>query len=140
MLFGQDRHALRQIFFRAWRKHGAGEPLDDAEKLVVSVAQRHPEYHALLGDDTAATRDWLPEQGESNPFLHMAMHIAIEEQLAIDRPPGIRQHYALLCRRTGDEHAASHRIMECLGEALWHAGRAGAPPDMQAYLDCLAHA
>ena len=145
MLFDQDRNALRQVFFRAWRKHSAGEsagePLNGAEKLVVLVALRHPEYHALLArPDASADRDWLPESGESNPFLHMSLHIAIEEQLATDRPPRIRQHYARLCQRTGDEHAAQHRAMECMGEALWRAGRAGAPPDMQAYLDCLAHA
>ena len=137
MLFGQDRHALRQIFFRAWRKHGAGEPLDDAEKLVVSVAQRHPEYHALLADDSAATRDWSPEQGESNPFLHMAMHIAIEEQFAIDRPPGIRAGYQALLKEFGDEHEAQHRMLDCLGETLWHAGRDCAPPNDANYLECL---
>ena len=145
MLFDQDRNALRQVFFGAWRKHSAaetaGEPLSGAEKLVVLVALRHPEYHTLLAQpDASADREWHPESGEANPFLHMSLHIAIEEQLATDRPPGIRQHYAQLCQRTGDEHAAQHQAMECMGEALWLAGRAGAPPDMQAYLDCLTHA
>lgn len=138
MLYGQDRRALRQMYFRAWRKHGAGEPLEGAERLIVTVALRHPEYHALLANpEDAEDRDWLPELGESNPFLHMGLHIGIEEQLAIDQPPGIRLHFARLCRQHGDEHAAQHRMMECLGEMLWRAGRAGVQPDTQVYLDCL---
>ena len=138
MLYGQDRRELRQVYFRAWRKHSANEPLAGAEHLIVTVAQRHPEYHDLLGKPEAGEdRDWLPELGEANPFLHMGLHIAIEEQLAIDQPHGIRLHYAHLCRQYGDEHAAQHRMMECLGEMLWRAGRDGVQPDMQVYLDCL---
>jgi len=138
MLYGQDRRELRQVFFRAWRKHRTGEPLEGAERLIVAVALRHPEYHDLLGQpEPGADRDWLPELGETNPFLHLSMHIAIEEQLAIDQPRGVRLQYARLCRQFGDEHAAQHRMMECLGEMLWRAGRAGVQPDMQVYLDCL---
>ena len=138
MLYGTDRRTLREVFFRAWRKQREGTPLEGIETLIVAVAARHPEYHALLDDpDTGAERDWLPELGESNPFLHMAMHLAIEEQLSIDQPAGIRLHYAALAR-FGDEHEAQHRMMECLGEMLWHAGRAGTAPDPQLYLACLA--
>lgn len=139
MLYGQDRRALRAVYFRAWHKHRAGQPLEGLEKIIVAVALRHPEYHALLERaETGADHDWLPEHGE-NPFLHLGLHIAIEEQLAIDQPPGIRERYAQLCRSAPDEHSAQHRIMDCLGEALWQAGRCGMPPDAQAYLDCLAH-
>jgi hypothetical protein len=140
MLYGTDRRTLREVFFRAWRKQRDGRPLEGIETLIVAVAARHPEYHALLDDPEAgAEREWLPELGESNPFLHMAMHLAIEEQLTIDQPAGIRLHYAALAR-LGDEHEAQHRMMECLGEMLWHAGRAGTAPDPQLYLTCLARA
>lgn len=140
MLYGTDRRTLREVFFRAWRKQREGAPLEGIEALIVAVAARHPEYHALLDDPEAgAEREWLPELGESNPFLHMAMHLAIEEQLSIDQPAGIRLHYAALAR-FGDEHEAQHRMMECLGEMLWHAGRAGTAPDPQLYLACLTRA
>jgi hypothetical protein len=138
MLYGQDRRALRQVYFHAWRKHAAGEPLEGAERLVVAVALRHPEYHALLTQSEAGEdRDWLPESGEANPFLHMGLHIAIEEQLAIDQPPGIRLLNTRLCQRHGDEHVAQHDMMECLGEMMWQAGRENRPPDWQVFLDCL---
>jgi hypothetical protein len=141
MLYGTDRRTLREVFFRAWRKQCDGRPLEGVETLIVAVAARHPEYHALLDSPEAGTeRDWLPELGESNPFLHMAMHLAIEEQLAIDRPVGIRELYLALCRASGDEHVAQHQIMECLAEMLWRAGRDGQPPDENAYVACLRRA
>ena len=138
MLFGQNRREMRKVFFRAWQRHGAREPLEDAEKIIVLVAMRHPEYHALLNAPEAnSEREYFPELGETNPFLHMAMHMAIEEQLALDRPAGIRRHYAALCVQAGDDHAAQHRVMECLGEALWRASRNGGEADPAGYLECL---
>lgn len=138
MFAGQDRDSLRAVFFRAWGRHTRGEPLEGVETLIVLVAGRHPEYHALLESSDSNGRDYPPEA--VNPFLHMAMHIAIEEQLGVDRPPGIRAHYATLCRNAGDDHAAQHQVMECLAETLWQAGRHGQPPDERAYLDCLQRA
>jgi hypothetical protein len=139
MLYGQDRRALRAVFFRAWQRHRAGEPLEGSERDIVAVALRHPEYHALLeSPERHAERDWPSTPGATNPFLHLALHLALEEQLALDRPPGVRAHYARLCRTAPDEHAAQHRMLGCLGEALQEAGRSGTAPDAQRYLDCLA--
>jgi len=141
MLFGTDRRQMRAVFFDAWLKHRRQGVLEGIERLVVAVALRHPEYHPILdAPETSADKDWSPESGVSNPFLHMSMHIAIEEQLATDRPAGIRERYQALCRQLGDDHTAQHWVMECLGEMLWHAGRSGQPPDEHAYLDCLDRA
>jgi len=129
---------LRKVFFDAWHKHRAGLVLEGIERIVVAVALRHPEYHPILDQpEASADRDWTPELGESNPFLHMAMHIAIEEQLSIDQPAGIRAHYQAMCRKLGDDHAAQHQVMECLGSMLWQAGRDQSPPDPAVYLECL---
>ncbi len=138
-MFGQDRTALRRSFFQAWRKHRNGEALEPLEALIAQVIAMHPEYHALLEADEAdqLDRDYLPELGQTNPFLHMAMHIAIHEQLASDRPAGIRSAYQQQLGTHGEAHAAEHRMMECLGEALWQAQRNGQPPDETAYLACL---
>lgn len=140
-MYGSDRAGLREVFFRAWRRHRANEPLEGVERLVVDVALRHPEYHAFLDDPEAhAARDFLPELGEANPFLHLAMHVAVEEGLAIDQPRGLRERYRLLLARLPGEHAVQHAVMECLGEMLWRAQRAGAAPDEAAFLDCLDRA
>lgn len=127
------------MFFEVWRKQQAGEPLSALETIVMDVIRLHPEYQPLLaGDpDKALDRDWLPEGGEANPFLHMGLHIAIREQLAIDRPPGVAAAHVALIRRLGNPHAAEHAMLECLAEALWRSQREGRLPDDQAYLACL---
>jgi hypothetical protein len=138
MLYGNDRRQLREVMFKAWRKQAHGEPLEGIEQLIVAVARRHPEYHAILeNEDANADRDYNPDSGEHNPFLHLAFHMAIEEQLAVNQPPGLRDHYQRLCIRQGDEHEAQHRVMECLAEMIWQAGRGGTAPDPKIYLDCL---
>jgi len=65
------------------------------------------------------------------------MHVAIEEQLSIDQPPGIRAAVGALARRHDSEHAARHDVMECLAEMIWNAQRHGSAFDNAAYLDCL---
>jgi len=140
MLFGTDRRQMRAFFFEAWRKYRSQRPLEGAETLIVTVAMKHPEYHSILESPETADHDWQPEQGQSNPFLHMAMHIAIEEQVSTDRPTGIRDCYQRLCTKTGDEHTAQHLAMDCLGTMLWTAGRNGRPPDESQYLTCLEQA
>ena len=104
----------------------------------VQVLLRHPEYHPVLEQSEAAReRDYFPEAGETNPFLHLGMHIAIEEQLSIDQPPGIRGLYQKLLSRYPDEHAVQHHMMECLGEMLWQASRQKTAPQETVYFDCL---
>ena len=138
MLIGQDRAQTREVFFRAWRAHREGRPLEGVEKLIVQVVLRHPEYHSILEEsDSVRERDYFPETGDSNPFLHLGLHIAIEEQLSIDQPTGIRGHYRNLLSRHPDEHAVQHRMMECLADMLWQSRQQAAAPSESAYLDCL---
>ncbi len=138
-MYSQDRRQMREVFFRAWRHHREQHPLSGVESLVVAVALRHPEYHDLLQDTaTSEDRDWSVEAGQTNPFLHMGMHIAIEEQLAIDQPDGVRACYQALLKQGLDEHATQHRMMDCMGEMLWQAGRLSSAPDPGIYLNCLA--
>ena len=82
-------------------------------------------------------RDYTPEAGQSNPFLHMGMHLAIREQVGTDRPAGIRAVHSALAARLGGIHEAEHVMIECLGEALWNAQRAGVAPDEARYLEDL---
>jgi hypothetical protein len=137
-MFGNDRDSLRRYYFTVWEKATAGQPLEPLEQLITEVIRVHPEYQALLQNvETAVGRDYLPEMGQTNPFLHMGMHIAIHEQLGSDRPIGIRALYQRICQRLGDPHAAEHLMMECLGEILWEAQRTGQTPNEQLYLQRL---
>lgn len=137
-MFNPTRDQARQFLFEAWRKYRDRAILTDLEALAADHVLRHPEYHALLADAEAnLDRDWRPEAGETNPFLHLMMHLSISEQLSIDQPAGIRARFLTLARRLGDEHAAQHETMDCLAEMIWTSQRYGAPPDGAAYLACL---
>ncbi len=81
-------------------------------------------------------KEFTPENGQTNPFLHLSLHLAIAEQISIDQPPGIRAAYQALRQRL-EVHDAEHAVMECLGETLWKAQRAGTAIDTAGYLACL---
>lgn len=137
-MFAPSREQARRFFCEAWRKRREGLPASPLEALAADIVANHPEYHALLEDPAAIEREWTPEQGATNPFLHLSLHLAIEEQLSIDQPPGLRAAFARrLARRHGDRHAALHDLLECLGEILWQAQRENRPPDGGRYLDCV---
>jgi len=137
-MFTPSRDEVRRFFFETWRKHRAGEPLEGLEKTALSVLLLHPEYHPLL-DDPARNldRDYTPESGTLNPFLHLSLHLAIEEQVSIDQPAGIRVEFERLRAKLGTEHDALHAVLECLGETVWRAQRDGTAPDNDAYLECV---
>lgn len=138
-MFAPTREEARRFLIGAWAKHRAGAPLEGLERTVAGIVALHPEYHALLADPLRnLERDWAPESGATNPFLHLSLHLAVAEQLAIDQPPGIRAEFERLRVLAGDEHAALHSVLECLGEVIWQSQRLGTPPDAKLYLDCLA--
>lgn len=132
-----DREQLRRMYFEAWRKYTAQQPLEPLEAQIASVIAEHPEYVPMLRTPEALEAEFTPEGGQENPFLHMGLHLAIREQVATDRPAGIAQIHQHLSRRFGDAHAAEHAILERLAETLWDAQRAGTPPDEQRYLEKL---
>ncbi|MBA3902969.1 MAG: DUF1841 domain-containing protein [Rhodocyclaceae bacterium] len=135
-MFNPSRDQARQFFIEAWRKHRAREVMTPLEDMASRIVALHPEYQPLLVDaDGALARDWTPESGETNPFLHLSLHLAIEEQLSIDQPFGIRAAFEALLAKRGDRHAALHVVLECLGETIWQAQRNGGAFDGAAYLD-----
>ncbi len=138
MLLGQDRNQLRGIYVQAWNFYRQGKSLEPLQAQIVAVIEQHPEYHSLLENaDQAIDRDYLPELGETNPFLHMSMHLAIQDQVSTDQPAGIRKLYRQLRARITDRHELQHKLMECLAEMIWQAQKTGTPPDEAHYLDCL---
>jgi len=138
MLFSGSRQETRQVFFSAWRKYLDKKPLEGVEGIIVQVALTHPEYHNLLEHpDQFEDKDYLPEHGQINPFLHMGMHVGIEEQLSMDRSIGIKTRFENLAQKLGDAHDAQHIIMECLTEMLWRVQHEGTPPDEKGYFSCI---
>jgi len=136
-MYNPSRDQARRFLIEAWKKRCERLPGTQLETLAADLIEMHPEYHELLGADDALQREWTPEQGETNPFLHLSLHLSIEEQLSIDQPPGIRSTFDSLQTRLGDRHAALHVVLDCLGEVMWRDQRDRAEPDGAAYLDCI---
>ena len=134
-MFNPSRDQARAFFIESWRKHGANERLEAMEQLVADIVQSHPEYHALLEDSEAVDKDFVPEDGSVNPFLHLSLHLAIEEQLAIDQPPGIKAAFEACLAKRGNTHEARHDVLEALGETIWESQRNGTGVDALAYVE-----
>ncbi|MGD2140827.1 MAG: DUF1841 family protein [Burkholderiales bacterium] len=139
-MFNPSRRQARELFFGTWEKYKSGQALEGLETTALEIILLHPEYQALLSDrERNIERDYPPESGGLNPFLHLSLHLSIAEQLAIDQPAGISELFTALTAKLGDRHAALHIVLECLGETVWQANRSASPPDQDAYLACLRH-
>lgn len=137
-LFNPSRDQVRQFFFDTWSKFKLQQPLTDLEAIALQVMQMHPEYHAVLdAPERYLEQAYFPEMGETNPFLHMSLHLSVLEQIGINQPPGIAQAYLALQQKYSDQHDAQHDLMECLAETIWQSQRDGQPPDAAAYLRCM---
>lgn len=137
-MFNPSRDQVRQFFFAVWKKYKDSLPLEGAETLALPVILEHPEYHAMLSQpERYLARDYPPEFGDTNPFLHLSMHLSLAEQTAIDQPAGIRERLDLLTAKLGGRMAAEHAAMDCLAEMIWQAQRHGGNYEPAVYLGCL---
>ncbi len=136
MIFGQDRNELRRMYAEAWQKHHDRLPMSPLEAQIAAVVEWHPEYHGDITSDNL-DRDYTPDGGQTNPFLHMGLHLSIREQVSTNRPAGIARIHESMIAKTGDAHASEHQMIECLAETLWDAQNRNGLPDEQKYLQRL---
>lgn len=137
-MYTDDRNAYRRSFFEAWQKHLKHLPLEPLEAQLVSVMQAHPEYHALLTHEKEfLTQAFEPEE---NPFMHLSLHLAVREQIQMNRPNGITSLYQEALTKFPDPHTAEHELVDTLGQLLWSAQQNGLPPDEDVYLETLREA
>ena len=132
MIFGQDRTELRRMYSAAWKKHRENALLSPLEAQIAQVISDHPEYQQAITDNLE--HEFRVESGETNPFLHMGLHLGIRDQVATDRPAGVAAVFQQLAAKTGDAHDAEHRMIDCLAETLWEAQSRNQPPDEDRYL------
>lgn len=128
---------MRKVFFNAWKKYQAREKLEDMESILVQIIALHPEYHDLFTNEDNLLRDFPAANGKPNPFLHLSLHLTIQEQLALQRPPELVDLYRQLINKHSDKHTAEHDIMECLSEMIWQAQRHQSIANENKYIDCI---
>ena len=137
-MFNPSQDDVRRFFCGVQAKARAQAPMDALETLAGQWLAEHPEYEADLADaEAAVAKVYDGQDGRTNPFLHLSMHLSISEQCSIDQPRGIRQAVELLTARRDSLHDAHHETMEALGQMIWESQRSGRPPDGQAYIDAV---
>ena len=137
-MFEPSQADVRRFFCTVYSKWKSAQPMDALETLASQWIAEHPEHHADFADvDAALSRMYEVKEGQTNPFLHLSMHLSISEQCSIDQPRGIRQAVELLTARRDSLHQAHHETMEALGRMVWESQRSGRPPDGQAYIDAV---
>jgi len=137
-MFNPSQQDVRRFFCETFRKHRSHEILTPLEAIAADWINEHPEYHEALAElDAALEANYSVDRGQTNPFLHLSMHLSIAEQISVDQPKGVKTAFQLLARKYNSEHEAHHQIMECLGEMIWNSQRTGLPPDGEAYVEAL---
>jgi hypothetical protein len=138
MFYGNNVQDTRQLFYSSWQAYRQNRPLSPLEQQLVDVIMAHPEYHAILeAHASPIDQNFFPELGQTNPFLHMGLHLAIRDQVATNRPAGIADIYLKLNKKYSDKLAVEHLMMDSLVECLWKAQRDQTMPDEVAYVHAL---
>ena len=133
-MFYQDRIKQREFLANSWQKYTRNKPLEPLEKQLASIIEIHPEYHDLIGNIES---EYLPEQGEINPFLHINLHLALRDQLSLNQPKGIKEVYQKLINQHKDPHAVEHLMMECIAEMIYTSQKNNTAMDQESYLSCI---
>ena len=137
-MFTPSQQDVRRFFCEVWQRDRDSLPLDPMQAKAADWVRQHPEYDGDLADPVRAVEAaYTVEEGRTNPFLHLSMHLSLQEQVEIDQPRGIRGAFERLRDRLGSAHEAHHEMMECLGEMIWASQRSGRPPDGHQYLECV---
>lgn len=137
-MFSPSQADVRRFFCSVYAKALAGTALEAIETIASQWMNEHPEYAQDFANvDAALASMGEVQEGRTNPFLHLSMHLSISEQCSIDQPRGIRLAVELLTHKRNSLHRAHHEAMECLGKMLWESQQAGRPPEGDAYIACV---
>jgi hypothetical protein len=139
MFYGDTIQETRQLFFSSWEHYQQKKPLSALEQQLVRVILDHPEYQSIIDNrNRFQEHSYYPEFGETNPFLHMGLHLAVREQVATNRPTGVTELFKQLLAKYKEALTVEHFIMEQLAECLWLSQKNNLPPDEQQYLNNLS--
>jgi hypothetical protein len=133
-VFSSDRSAQRKFLAKSWEKYKANQLLEPLELQLAKIIEKHPEYQEIINNlDT----EYFPEQGKINPFLHINLHLSLQDQLSLDQPKGIKKIYNSLVKKIKDTHRVEHIMMEQIAEMIFNSQKNNKPMDQEQYLRSL---
>ena len=133
-MFTSDRSKQRQYLKQAWEKYTRQDQLEPLELQLAKIVEKHPEYHDLIKN---LDSEYFPEQGNTNPFLHINLHLTLQDQLTMDQPKGIRGIHNRLLVKIKDEHEVEHMMMEHIAEMIFNAQKNNTAFDLDGYINAL---
>ena len=133
-MFSSDRSAQRKFLAKSWEKYKTNQILEPLELQLANIIAKHPEYQEIINNlDT----EYFPEQGKINPFLHINLHLSLQDQLDLDQPKGVKEIYNSLLKKIKDTHQVEHIMMERIAEMIFMSQKNNKPMDQEQYLRSL---
>ena len=133
-MFSSDRSTQRKFLAKSWEKYKTNQILEPLELQLAKIIEKHPEYQEIINNlDT----EYFPEQGKINPFLHINLHLSLQDQLSLDQPKGIKEIYNSLVKKIKDTHRVEHIMMEQIAEMIFNSQKNNKPMDQEQYLRSL---
>ena len=133
-MFSSDRSKQRQYLKQAWEKYTSHEQLEPLELQLSKIVEQHPEYQNLIKN---LDSEYFPEQGNTNPYLHINLHLTLQDQITMDQPKGIRDIHSQLIVKIKDAHEVEHMMMEHIAEMIFNAQKNNAAFDLDGYIQAL---
>ena len=133
-MFTSDRSKQRQYLKQAWEKYTSQEQLEPLELQLSKIVEQHPEYQNLIKN---LDSEYFPEQGNTNPYLHINLHLTLQDQITMDQPKGIRDIHSQLIVKIKDAHEVEHMMMEHIAEMIFNAQKNNAAFDIDGYIQAL---
>ena len=133
-MFTSNRSKQRQYLNQAWKKYTRQEQLEPLELQLSKIVEQHPEYQNLIKN---LDSEYFPEQGNTNPFLHINLHLTLQDQITMDQPKGIKEIHSQLLLKIKDAHEVEHMMMEHIAEMIFNAQKNNAAFDLDVYIQAL---
>ena len=122
----------REIMCSIWERFQRGLTLPE-EEHIAGALREHDEYKSAWEAGSAAPDEHCTVNG-ANPFLHVHIHVAVENQLRGGDPPGVSVVLGELQRKGIDRHEAIHMIGSVLINEIYEIMGAHRPFDRARYL------
>lgn len=116
---GQLQALQRARYQVLWEAYRSGGPLDEEGRQLAQAMEQHREFHALWAC-AASLRGEAWELSGINPFLHVSLHAAVENQIQAGDPPEAAELMAALLEAGADRHEAIHLLAGVLTQQIWH--------------------
>jgi hypothetical protein len=127
------RESNRQRLHEVWVAAKAGRPLAGEEAAYAKAMLDHPEYHnAWEFADQVGAAEYVVDG--ANPFLHITVHVIIENQLAQGDPPEVAKTLERLLGQGMGRHGAIHAIAAAFMEVAFPAFQGREPFNTKRYI------